>query len=79
MALKQYSTDIDVIIYNNVLDETIETGESDLLGSMGIALCVPAAEYLCTDGRRQQSGIRMVGSAGRMAIVRHLSAPVSDP
>ena len=28
---------------------------------------------------RQQPGIRMVGSVGRMAIVRHLSAPVSDP
>jgi hypothetical protein len=79
MALKQYSTGNNVIIYNNVLDETIETGESDLLGSMGIALCVPAAEYLCEDGRRQQPGIRMVGSAGRMAIVRHLSGPVSDP
>jgi hypothetical protein len=51
MALKQYSTDIDVIIYNNVLDETIETGESDLLGSMGIALCIPAAESICADGR----------------------------
>ena len=79
MALKQYSTDTFVIIYNNVLDETIETGESDLLGSMGIALCVPAAEYLCEDGTRQTPGIRMVVSASRMTIVRHLSGPVSDP